>query len=151
MCLDATKFVLLSFLTIITAICPKNTALECKKSTYGWQALNKNALVCSLNLSTLTGSEAFLLLMCDDNTKFVLLSVLTLVETICPQCWDSLWTGSLFGERVILSLPSPRDFFHPFPKQRACSQAMLGKNISFAQEYKESTFAWRASLKNVFA
>ena len=26
-------------------------------------------------------------------------------------------------KRVTLSLLSPRDFFHPFPKQRACSQA----------------------------
>ena len=31
--------------------------------------------------------------------------------------FSSLWTGLLFGERV--------NFFHPFPRQRACSQALF--------------------------
>ena len=30
---------------------------------------------------------------------------------------------SVWGKSETLSLPSPRDFFTPFPKQRACSQA----------------------------
>ena len=70
----------------------KNTAQDSNKSTSGLPASLKNALVCSLSLSTSTGSEAFFLLMYDDDTKSVLLSVLTLVQTICPQCWNGALT-----------------------------------------------------------
>ena len=34
-----------------------------------------------------TGSEVFLILEFLDDTKFVLLSFFTLVETICPNTW----------------------------------------------------------------
>ena len=37
--------------------------------------------------STSTRSEAFFLLICLDASEFVMLSVLTLVETICPKIW----------------------------------------------------------------
>ena len=37
--------------------------------------------------SQVTGSEDFSLLICIEATKFVLLSVVTLIETICPNLW----------------------------------------------------------------
>ena len=39
---------------------------------------------------TSTGSEPFSLLMSLDATVFVLLSVLILIETICPKMWSKL-------------------------------------------------------------
>ena len=39
---------------------------------------------------TSTGSEPFSLLISLDATIFVLLSVLTLIETICPKIWSKL-------------------------------------------------------------
>ena len=43
---------------------------------------------------TSTGSEPFSLLISLDATIFVLLSVLTLIETICPKLWSELWLKS---------------------------------------------------------
>ena len=36
---------------------------------------------------TLTGSEVFFILKHIDATKFVFLSVFTIIETICPKIW----------------------------------------------------------------
>ena len=40
-CIDATKYVLLSFSTLLEPICPKNWAKTCKKSTSGWLAVKR--------------------------------------------------------------------------------------------------------------
>ena len=49
-----------------------------------------------------------------------------------------------------LSLPSPRDFFHLFPKQRDCSQAnILQQQTDFAFKklyLEEKTFFYKASV-----
>ena len=36
---------------------------------------------------TSNGSESFPLIVCLDDTKFVLFRVFTLIETICPKMW----------------------------------------------------------------
>ena len=56
-----------------------------------------------------TGSERFSLLICLDVTKFVLLSVFTLIETICPKiCSKSRLKGAKKKKNFRLTSAAPR-------------------------------------------
>ena len=69
----------------------------------------------------------------------------------------SLWTGSLFGERVRKSrgegreipLPSPSDCFrYPFPKQRACSRAIATQEYISRIEHLNRNFCTLGTSKS---